>query len=115
MAKLLFDLDLKIKHGLSRELVTRAMMTEEMKERFGRKKKFNARKDPEEEKDMVIKLPILDKHQYKSFLAGSGYNSKSMKASSSMSLEHLLRYIDHVIQTKCDFDLNPNESADTFI
>ena len=67
LAKLLFDIDLKLQYGLSRDLLTRALMSEPLQERFGRKKKWNAKKDPEEDRDKLIKLQVVDKNAMKTF------------------------------------------------
>ena len=60
-------------------------------------------------------MPVMDKNFKGIFFGGSGYNSKSKKASSSMSLEHLLRFMDFVMEKRIDLQLNDGETYDTFI
>ena len=46
----------------------------------------------------------------------SGYNSKSKKMSCSMSLEHLLKYMDYILEKRVNFAISErDENADTFL
>ena len=92
----MFEIDMKLKHGFSRDLIGKVLMTPEMTERFGRE-----RPPPEEGKEQLPgKLPLMETADYKKMLMDSGYRTKGKQMTSSLNPEQFMQLMEKVAEEK---------------
>lgn len=121
LAKLMFEVENQLKHGFSRELVAKVLMSDGFRLKHGR-----ARPAPEEakgeetkqktemEKRLMVVEPLMDKESRIDFMVQSGFRSKGKQIASSLNVRDFASFMDKLMDRKVG-PQHKDEFIDDFI